>query len=93
MESDNDWSISTGSKIKNHCCENFVTTIGIINNYIPSVTFIQEKVNIQHFSFHLPINLLLRSQTTINSNSSNISPPGKLPLSSVGLDDICVFRI
>ena len=93
MASDNERSQSSGIEIKNHCCDNKVSTIGILNNYIPSISFINDNIDIKSISFHLPVNILLCSQTLSYNISSNIRPPGKIPLSSVSLDDICVFRI
>jgi hypothetical protein len=93
MESDNERNLPSGNEIKHHCCDNNVATFGIINNYIPSVTLIKENVDNQSFSFLLTLNLLLSPQTTYKNISANISPPGKIPLTSVSLDDICVFRI
>jgi len=93
MASDNERSPASGIEIKNHCCDNKVSTIGIINNYIPSITLVNENIDVQFFSFHLPVNLFLSSQVNFNSISANISPPGKIPLTTVSLDDICVFRI
>jgi hypothetical protein len=93
MENDNETDLSSGIEIKTHCCDNNITTIGIINNYIPSVTLKSKNVEVQTFSFHLPVNLLFSSPVALNNISANVSPPGIFPLTSVSLDDICVFRI
>ena len=93
MASDDDRSLSPGIEIKNHCCDNKISTIGIINNYIPSICLMKENVNVQPSPFHLPVNLLLCSQNFHNNISPIIRPPGKISSASVSLDDICVFRI
>jgi hypothetical protein len=93
MKSDNESIPSTGSEIRNHCCDNSVSTIGIINNYIPSVSLLDNIPDSQSISFHLPVILLIGSPFISNNISANISPPGKIHLTSVSLDDICVFRI
>jgi hypothetical protein len=93
MENGKEISYSPGSRLTSHCCDNKVTTVGIINNYTPPVTIFQENHQNLHTIFYSPVSHIFYSNTTCSVFYTSISPPGRFTVTSVNLDDICVSRI
>ena len=82
-----------GNHFSNHCCDNQVTIIGIVNNFKDPVS-IQHEVrrNIAQY-LYIPVNQSLYSIPVFNHLYTNTGPPGWFTPSSVNLDNICTFRI
>jgi hypothetical protein len=84
---------SSGIILKTHCCDDIVTCIGILNDYVPSFSFIPEffQHNIQDFI--IPDTIPVFISAALPSIYTNVIPPGELMSTRVNLCDICVFRI
>jgi hypothetical protein len=93
MENSKEVSYSDGSHLTSHCCDNKVTTVGIINNFTPPVSIFQENLQIFHNVLYLAVDHLFYSNYSSNVFYTSISPPGRFAVTSVDLDDICVSRI
>lgn len=93
MENSKEVSYSGESHLTSHCCDNKVTCVGIINNYTPPVSILQENLQILYNVVYLPVSHLFYPNTSTSVFYTSISPPGRFAVTSVNLDDICVSRI
>lgn len=82
-----------GTNFTKHCCEDFVTIIGINSIYLRSYSFVQESYQYNFQVLALSLELTARSHVTVDPLYPNVSPPGALMSTNVDLSDICVFRI
>ena len=82
-----------GPDIKASCCENQVSTIGIISNFIPPAADVSsDNLRPHTISGILIYPKHLEFQDTYKSYTDS-GPPGQYLASFAGLDKICVFRI
>ena len=82
-----------GNHLATHCCNDQVTTIGIINNFTSPVSFLEENSENILQVYNVPESQSFHSITVSSNIYTSISPPGRFSTNSVSLDDICVFRI
>jgi len=93
MESNAERIPFQGKLFTSYCCEDRVTTFGILNNFTQPV-LIQTKTaqnNIQ--VFYLPVSQSYSSLIYPDHFYTNIGPPGGFPASAVNLNYICSIRI
>jgi hypothetical protein len=76
-----------------HCCDDQLITIGIINIFITSISFVKENSHSVCQVLFVPVNQSFHLTTTVNNLYSTFNPPGGFLTHSVSLNDICVFRI
>jgi len=93
MEANEVSNIGTGTQIRAHCCEDFVTSYNIDNNYAPSSIFLPESENSNISNIFIVENLNISFQTVLSLLITDVSPPGLMYSTDVELSDICVFRI
>jgi hypothetical protein len=93
MEVQTDKNSLPGELIKTHCCDNEVTTIGVINNYFPPVLYTDVHITSHKIINYLPLNQSLQLSYINIDLYTSIIPPGKLLPITPSLSDICVFRI
>lgn len=82
-----------GNNLTTHCCDNQITTIGIINNFTIPISLPEDKIQNVRKAFYVPVSQLFHSITTTSTLYTSSDPPGKFLTSTVSLPDICVFRI
>jgi hypothetical protein len=82
-----------GSHVTTHCCENQLTIIGIINNFIAPASIQTENTQNILQIFYLPVIQSFHYISDSNYSYTNIGPPGEFSATAVNLNDICVFRI
>jgi len=82
-----------GNHLATHCCNDQVTTIGIINNFTSPVSFLEENSENILQVYNVSESQSFHSITVSSNIYTSISPPGRFSTNSVSLDDICVFRI
>jgi hypothetical protein len=84
---------SQASELDSNCCKNNVSAFAVDDNYTPSFSefnaFAQTILQI----FIVPTSLEIYSFTSINLNSTDISPPENKLVHAVSLPKICVFLI
>jgi hypothetical protein len=93
MEGTEESCPSSGNQFSNYCCDNQVTTIGIITNFTTPVSLTQEIIQNNDQLFYVPVSELFHSISANNITYTSFNPPGRFLTSSVRLSDICVFRI
>ena len=93
MEVKTDNNSVQGEILKTHCCDNEVSTIGVINNYCPSVLCTNIDMSSHSIIHYLPLNQSLQLSYKNIDFYTSISPPGKFSPITPCLSDICVFRI
>ena len=82
-----------GPGIKTHCCENQVSTIGIISNFIPPAPDVSSyHLKLQNIS-GVFINLKFPYIQDTYKSYTDSGPPGPYEANDVGLDKICVLQI
>ncbi len=90
---DNHDSSPIGSIFKNKCCANELTSLKVDSNYSPSyfknLPVFQNEI---HFAAALVADMM-NSPVFTKTSSYILSPPDILPIHSVDLASICVFRI
>lgn len=79
--------------IESNCCQNEISIYAVDSNYSPSSFQIQEITKNIIQEFYIPENISFNSYSYSNYLYADVSPPGNLLTSAVGLDDICIFRI
>ena len=93
MKSTEENCTSPEKHLKNHCCDNKVVTIGIINIFTSPV-IIQEESNQNNFQvFCLHTGQSFDNLSYSTHLNTDMGPPGGFSASSVNLNDICAFRI
>jgi hypothetical protein len=83
----------SGRFLKTHCCDNQVSTFGMINIYTAPVTFQSEKSEKISHNLYIPVIESFYSLQGVNIFFTDTGPPGDFSASAVDLFDICVFRI
>ena len=93
MESSDNESLPSGTKITGHSCNDEVVFLGISSNYEPSLSFapIFYQNNLQVFA--ILVEGTAKSLTDLIPLFKNTCPPGVLMSTEVYLSDICNFRI
>jgi hypothetical protein len=93
METETDNCTLANSIKESDCCKNNVSIYAIDHNYSPSFTeakaFSQTVLQV----FTISENITLHSLAPASQLFTAINPPGFLPISTVSLPKICVFRI
>ena len=93
MEDADDSGSLPGTYFKVHCCDDELSVFHVDNNYASSsLEFKSFSPNVLQV-FFIPESFTLNSLNIFNVNSSDVRPPGNVPLSEVSLPKICVFRI
>lgn len=85
-----------GNHLTSHCCDNKLTTIGIVNNYTVPVLVSIQKDNTQNLLYknYSPVNQSFNIISVSNNLCTNMHhPPWKLLTTEVSPDKICVFLI
>lgn len=82
-----------GNNLTNHCCDNQVTTIGILNNFTTPGTLPLENPHKIQKAFYVPVSQIVHSIIATSTLYTSFDPPGRFLTSTVSLPDICVFRI
>ncbi len=93
MEEENCPYDHDGDLLESHCCDDFVTSYTIDNNYTPvtkaAAGFDQVKLQVPVMSFEKPVRIAF----IVNRLWTDGSPPGEFLTSAVDLPSIRVFRI
>jgi hypothetical protein len=82
-----------GNHITKHCCDNQITTVGILNIFTAPVSFNENNIQNIQKTFYTLVSQLFHSITATNILYTSFNPPGELSTCAVSLPDICVFRI
>ena len=82
-----------GNHLATHCCDDQVTTIGIVNNFTSPISLLKENAQNILQVYYVHVSQSFHSITVSNNFYTSISPPGRFSTNSVNLNDICVFRI
>jgi hypothetical protein len=93
MESTTESCPLPGKNLATHCCEDIITTVGIVNNFTQPDFF---QINITQNNiqpFYSPVSQSFSFVTNSDHICTNTGPPGRFPASAVNLHDICAFRI
>jgi hypothetical protein len=93
MEGSEKGLLLPGTYIKEHCCNDIVSSCGIGSYYSPEYSFVPESYQYNFQVLAIPVELSAKSQTDQNLLYTNVSPPGVLLSTNVDLSNICVFRI
>lgn len=80
--------------ISNHCCEDFISSLAISVNYIPSICHSIPDIAPELNHLFILTDELLNSQCiTVSSICGNNKPPGNFSPVSVEQQVICIFQI
>ena len=93
METTKEKPAPAEQQVRSHCCENKISTIGIVNIFTAPVLVQNDKLNFgQDLSFTHE-NKFNYNILAFNNLFTNVHPPGWSSASAVDLNSICVSRV
>jgi hypothetical protein len=93
MEGTEDTCPVSGNRVNTHCCDDQVSTFGMINICTAPVTVQSENTENTPHLYCLTVIESFYSIDGVNISYTDTGPPGGFSASAVNLFDICVFRI
>ena len=83
----------SGTILTRHCCDNYLSYLGVCSNYIPSFSFAPVIFHQNFEVFAIPVKYSVSSFLDLVYLHTDTSPPGAFWSTDVDLSDICIFRI
>lgn len=93
MEGTEDTCPVSGNRVNTQCCDDQISTFGMINIFTAPVTVQSENTENIPYLYCLPVIESYNSINGVNISYTDTGPPGRFSASAVNLSDICIFRI
>jgi hypothetical protein len=77
----------------NNCCEDFISSYSICNNYVPSSYNVNNPGRQVISMIFAPVNYLDNKELIVNTSENIIKPPGNYYPNCIARPVLCIFRI
>jgi hypothetical protein len=79
--------------ISSECCANEMMTFSVDDSYNPSTFQVKSLIQKLLQVYFIPLKVFFDAFQPVNTNKTDVAPPGIALTSAVSLENICIFRI